>query len=95
MNIFFFLLNPILTQLNPVQVKVKLYSCLTPRYRGWMVNTTTQPLEPLEGVPQLILDGAGWAPWPVLTGMEERNHLPSPGFEPLTVKSVTDRYPGF
>ena len=56
---------------------------------GWRVSNTLRPVFTLRKDPVPILQEAGWAPGPVLTGSEIS---PSPGFNPRTVQPVASRY---
>jgi hypothetical protein len=60
--------------------------------RGWGVNVTPRPLFTTRNDPVSILQKAGWAPGPVLTGAE---NLASTGIRSRTVKPVASRYTGY
>ena len=57
---------------------------------GGVFSATPRPSYPWERDPVPIVYEAGWAPWPVWTGVE--NLAPLPGFDPRTVHSVARCY---
>ena len=61
---------------------------------GWVVNATTQPLNPQGRAPVPVIEEAGFDPG--LSGREwgRENLLLPPGFEPHTVQPVASRYTG-
>lgn len=56
------------------------------------MNATPRPLYSREGGPVPFVEDAGWAPEPVLTGMEGKKSLACTISEPLTLLPVAIRY---
>jgi hypothetical protein len=56
--------------------------------RGWVVNSTPQPLFTPGKDPVPIVQEAGWASGPVWTA----ENLAPPGFDPRTVQPIVSRY---